>query len=151
VAPLASVVRDQPDSFQARYLLGLCYVFTVRYAQAVSVLEPLWPQASSNFMYLYVLGIAAHNAGRKELDEKALARLVEVGGDDPEFRLILGKAYLNRDEPEKALVELQRAEKINPNLPFLHFGLGIAYMHTNDNQHAEAEFRTFTNSLATFI
>jgi Flp pilus assembly protein TadD len=32
VAPLASVVRDEPNSFQARYLLGLCYVFTVHYA-----------------------------------------------------------------------------------------------------------------------
>ena len=141
VAPLASVVRDQPNSFQARYLLGLCYVFTVHYADAVSVLEPLWPQASDNFMYLYVLGIAAHNAGKKELDEKALARLVDVGRDNPEFHLILGKAYLNREEPDKALVELQRAESVNPDMPFLHFGLGIAYMRINDNERAEAEFR----------
>ena len=141
VAPLASVVRDQPDSFQARYLLGLCYVFIERYADAVSTLEPLWPQASNNFMYLYVLGIAAHNSGQKELDEKALARLVEVGGDAPEFHLILGKAYLNRHEPEKAIAELQRAEGAKPDIPFLHFGLGIAYMRVNDNERAEAEFR----------
>jgi cytochrome c-type biogenesis protein CcmH/NrfG len=93
IAPLASVVRDQPDSQQARYLLGLCNVFTERYADAVTALEPLWVQQSSDFMYLYVLGIAAHNADRKELDEKALSRLLEVGGEKPEFHLILGKAY----------------------------------------------------------
>ena len=103
IEPLASVVRDQPDSYQARYLLGLCEVFTQRYADAVSTLEPLWEKSSSDFMYLYVLGIAAHNAGNKELDEKALARLLEVGGETPEFHLILGKAYLNRHEPEKAV------------------------------------------------
>src|SRR5580704_2932866 len=32
IAPLASVVHDQPDSQQARYLLGLCHVFTEHYA-----------------------------------------------------------------------------------------------------------------------
>src|ERR1700686_858354 len=105
VAPLASVVRDQPDSQQARSLLGLCHVFTEQYADTVSALEPLWPQQSDNFMYLYVLGIAAHNVGRKDLDERALNRLVEVGGDAPEFHLILGKVYLNRGEPEKAIPE----------------------------------------------
>src|SRR4029077_7015404 len=104
-APFASVVHDQPYSQQARYLLGLCNLFTEHYSDAVSVLEPLWPQQSNNFMYLYVLGIAAHNVGRKDLDEKALNRLVEVGGEAPEFHLILGKAYLNRGEPETALPE----------------------------------------------
>lgn len=141
LAPLASVVRDLPDSFQARYLLGLCDVFTERYAEAVTVLEPLWPQSSNDFMYLYVLGIAAHSAGQTALDEKALTRLVEIGGAAPEFHLILGKAYLNRHEPEKAIVELERAESANPDMPFVHFGLGMAYMRTNNNERAEAEFR----------
>jgi len=77
IAPLASVVHDQPESQQARYLVGLCNVFTEHYADAVTALEPLWPQQSSDFMYLYVLGIAAHNSNRKELDEKALNRQLE--------------------------------------------------------------------------
>src|SRR5580693_3517116 len=68
VAPLASVIRDQPDSQQARYLLGLCYVFTERYADAVTIIEPLWPQMSNDFTYLYVLDIAAHNANQGDLD-----------------------------------------------------------------------------------
>ncbi|MGC0775111.1 MAG: tetratricopeptide repeat protein, partial [Candidatus Acidiferrum sp.] len=109
VAPLASVVRDQPESQQARYLLGLCHVFTEHYVDAVAVLEPLWTRMSNDVTYLYVLGIAAHNAGKNDLDEKALRRLVEVGGETPEFHLILGKAYLNREEPDKAISELELA------------------------------------------
>ncbi|MGB8475921.1 MAG: tetratricopeptide repeat protein, partial [Candidatus Acidiferrum sp.] len=124
VAPLASVVRDEPGSQQARYLLGLCRVFTEHYAEAVAVLEPLWPQMSSDVTYLYVLDIAAHNARKNELDEKALTRLVEVGGQTPEFHLILGKAYLNRDEPDKAISELQLAVSANSTLPYVHFSLG---------------------------
>jgi tetratricopeptide (TPR) repeat protein len=141
VAPLVSVVRDQPDSQQARYLLGLCYVFTEHYADAVAVLEPLWPQMSNDFTYLYVLDIAAHNANQNELDEKTLSRLVEVGGQTPEFHLILGKAYLNREELDKAISELEVAASTNSNLPYVHFSLGFAYMKKEDHDRAEAEFR----------
>lgn len=140
VAPFASVLRDQPDSQQPRYLLGLCQVFTERYADAVSTLEPLWPQMSNEVTYLYVLDIAAHGSGNSRLDEKALSRLVEIGGQTPEFHLILGKAYLNREEPDKAISELELAASGNSTLPFVHFSLGLAYMKKQDNERAEAEF-----------
>jgi len=141
VGPLASVVRDQPDSQQPRYLLGLCRVFTERYPEAVTVLEPLWPQMSGDITYLYVLSIAAHNAGKNELDEKAMGRLVEIGSEAPEFHLILGKAYLNREELDKAIPELELAASGNSSLPYAHFSLGLAYMRKDDNERAEAEFR----------
>ena len=49
-------------------------------------------------MYLYVLDMAAGRAGDKELDEKAMSGIVSVGGNTPEFHLILGKAHLQRHE-----------------------------------------------------
>jgi tetratricopeptide (TPR) repeat protein len=141
IPALSSVLRDQPDSEQARYLLGLCNLFIQNYADAVAILEPLWPQKSNDFMYLYVLSITASAAGQRELDQKALTRLVEVGGDSAEFHLLLGKAYLNRQQTEKAIAELERAASINPNLPFVHFNLGIGYARTGEKDRAEAEFR----------
>jgi len=36
-----SVVRDQPDAPQPRYLLGQCYFFASRWADAADTLEPL--------------------------------------------------------------------------------------------------------------
>src|SRR5207253_7879638 len=93
IAPLASVLRDHPDSQQARYLLGLCQVFTKKFAQAVTVLEPLWPQKSDDVLYLYLIDIAAVESGQKELDEKILSRMIAVGGGTPEFHLIMGKGF----------------------------------------------------------
>jgi tetratricopeptide (TPR) repeat protein len=133
-------VRDEPNSQQARYLLGLCRVFTQDYAAAVKTLEPLWEPMSGNVMYLYVLGMAASRAGDKELDEKAILRLIEIGGDTPEFHLILGKAYLQRDEVAGALTELEKAQALNPQLPYLHFNLGVAYRHSANYEKSEAEF-----------
>ena len=120
-------------------MLGLRYVFTVHYADVVSVLEPLWSQASENLCTSTCWGLLAHNAGQRELDEQVRA-FRGCRPRNPEFHLILGKANLNREEPEKPIVELQRAESVNRDMPFLHFGLGVAYMRTNDNERAKQSF-----------
>jgi len=70
-----------------------------------------------------------------------LKQLATAGEEKAEFHLIMGKAYLNRDEPALAIGELDRATVLNPQLPFLHFNLGLAYRRTGDYQRAEAEFR----------
>src|SRR5262252_11468 len=141
ISPLASVIRDDPGSLQARYLLGLCYSFLERPGDAVTTLEPLWPQMSDQFVYLYVLGVSAFHAGNKELDEKATRRLIEIGGDTPLFHLLMAKAMLNHSDDERALAELKKAEAGDPRLPFLHFNLGLAYQHLQDHEQAAAEFR----------
>ena len=146
LAPFESVVRDAPDSEQARYLLGLCDFFTQRYADAAEALEPLWERQSSNLSYLYVLGIAAGEAKRGELEEKALGRLVEVGGDTPEIHLLMGKAMLNRNDFARAESELKRAEAANPKLLFVHLYLGIADMRLNKFEEARAEFESGVKS-----
>jgi tetratricopeptide (TPR) repeat protein len=134
------VVHDAPDSFQARYLLGLCYFFVERYGDAASTLEPLWSQASGQLNYLYVLGIAANKAGRADLEQRALSHLVEIGQNSPEFHLLMGKAHLNREEYDEAITELELAAKGDPSLPFVHFNLGMAYLKKQDLEHAKAEF-----------
>jgi tetratricopeptide (TPR) repeat protein len=140
IGPFESVVKDQPDSLQANYLLGFCYTFVRRYSEAVQMLQPLWPQMSSQFVYLYALSNAANRSGNKELDQRAMARLVEIGSDTAEFHLLMGKALLNRNDDVKALEELRKAEAANPNLPFLHFYLGMAFRRLSQPDEAEKEF-----------
>ena len=59
IEPFAAALRLEPDSLQARYLLGLCYFFTNKYKEAADTLAPLWDQESAKLNYLYVLSIAA--------------------------------------------------------------------------------------------
>ncbi len=141
IPALSAVLHDQPDSEQARYLLGLCELFIQDYSKAAATLEPLWLKKSTDFVYLYVLSVTADAAGQKALEEKALTRLVEIGGDSAEFHLLLGKAYLNRQETENAIKELEHAASTNPNLPFVHFNLGIGYARSGNKDRAEEEFR----------
>jgi tetratricopeptide (TPR) repeat protein len=138
--PLESVVRDQPDALQPRYLLGLCYFFAERWADAAATLEPLWVQESGHLPYLYVVSNAAHRAGRKELDNRATEQLIEVGDGSPEYRMFVGKYYLNLGQYDAALTEFQAAAQADPKLPFVHFNLGLTYVKKQDYQHACDEF-----------
>jgi tetratricopeptide (TPR) repeat protein len=140
IEPFTNVVRDQPDSQQARYLLGLCQVFTEHYSDAVDTFQPLWDEMSGDVMYLYVLDIAAQSAGQKDLDEKVLSRMLKIGNNTAEYHLILAKAYLNRQETDKAIAELTKASAANPAVPYLHFNSGLAYVRAGDNDRAESEF-----------
>jgi tetratricopeptide (TPR) repeat protein len=140
IAPLESVVRDQPDAVQPRHLLGLCYFFSDRWADAANTLKPLWAQESTQLSYLYVLSIAAHRAGMKDLDEQATAQLIRTGEGSPEFHLFMGKAHLNLEQYDLALADFQAAAQANPNLTFVHFNLGLAYLKKQDYEHARDEF-----------
>ena len=135
-----AVVRAQPDAQQARYLLGQCYFFGDRWADAVATLEPLWEQESGNLQYLYMLSNAAYRAGRKELDERAGTQLLKVGGDSPEYQLIVGEYYLNRQEYDAAMKQFEAAARGNPTLPFVHFYMGRVYMGKQEYVQARSEF-----------
>jgi tetratricopeptide (TPR) repeat protein len=135
-----SVVKDQPDSAQARTLLGQCYFFTARWVEAVDVLEPAWAQESRDLNYLYVLDIAADRAERNQLRDRALAQLVEVGGDSAEVHMLLGKAKLNEEAYDDAEKELSAAADADPKLPFVHFNLGVLYSKKGNYERARTEF-----------
>ena len=141
IKPFESVVRQSPDSYQAHYLLGLCYFFNDRWADTITTLEPLWGQASNQVNYLYVLARAAQKANNAPLEEKAQSRLVEIGQGTPEYRLIIGKAHYNRGEYDDAVRELEAAAQADPKLPFVHFNLGLAYLRKQDLERARAEFK----------
>jgi len=140
IAPFESVVREQPDASQPRYLLGLCYFFAERWADAATILEPLWAQESGHLPYLYVLSNAAHRAQKKELDERATTQLMKIGDGSPEYHLFVGKYHLNLGQLDDALKEFRTAAEANPNLAFVHFNLGLTYVKKQDYDNARAEF-----------
>jgi len=143
IEPFESVVGQRPESYQARYLLGLCYFFDGRWGDTVAMLEPLWEQVSATdqLNYLYVLGRAAELSKNAALEEKAYARMAEVGQGSPEFRMIIGKAHLNRGEYEDALRELEAAAQADPKLPLVHYYLGMTYVRKQDYERARVEFQ----------
>lgn len=142
IEPFASVVQQTPGSYQGRYLLGFCYFFNSRWADTVATLEPLWEQvsASDQLNYLYVLGRAAEISKNTALEERAYARMAEIGQGTPVYRMIIGKAHLNRGELDDAVRELEGAAQADPKLPLVHYYLGMTYVRKQDYERARVEF-----------
>jgi tetratricopeptide (TPR) repeat protein len=101
----------------------------------------LWPTSNSDLSYLYSLAVAAGNAGRHDLEERSLSRLLEVGQDAPLVHLLVGKAYLAREDFDRGLEEFEIAAKADPKLPLVHYHLGVVYRRKGDLAKALSEFR----------
>ncbi len=137
-----SVLRDEPESSQARYLLGLCQFLLQRYAAARGTLAPLRDAQSNNLQFLYVYGIAAGQSGDIAAEESALDRLMAIGHDAPEMHLWAGKAYFARGDDTRAARELRLAIQGNPGLAFAHYYLGRIARNQQQIDEARNEFVT---------
>ncbi len=60
-------------------------------------------------------------------------------------------AYLQANQPERAIEVLKKALVTAPNSPRLHYHLGIAYTQTNKLDNAEEEFRTVLREDPDFV
>lgn len=141
ISAFASVLRDQPDSPQAHYFLGVCDFMTERYAQARTMLAPLWNREQNNISYLYMLALAAGKSGDGNWHQKALTQLLTTGAGRPELDLIRGRAELNTNQLPVAIASLERAAKLDPRLPYVHFSLGQAYQAQHQYEQARTEFQ----------
>jgi tetratricopeptide (TPR) repeat protein len=139
------IIAVEPHSAGAYANLGVVYMREKQWKPAlamlpVSTLEPLESQESNDLNFLYVLAISAWKSKQPHLEQRALARLVEIGGNSPEFHLLIGKAHLNREEYDDAIRELELAAQASPRLPFVHFNLGLAHMKKLEFDEARSEF-----------
>lgn len=67
-----------------------------------------------------------------------LPRAVTLTQGNPLLRapIVVGKAALNHEENDKAIAEFEQAAKLDPNLPCLHFNLGLVYLARTDFEKA---------------
>ncbi|MGH9535649.1 MAG: tetratricopeptide repeat protein [Terriglobales bacterium] len=135
-----AVLTAQPANRQARYLLGLCQFFNGGYAAAAHTLAPLWAQENRQVSYLYILAVAAGNAHQTALRDRAAHRLLAIGRQTPEFHLLMGRAFLNKQQYPQARDAFQAAVAADPKLPMVHFNLGVVYQRLHQFARARQEF-----------
>ncbi len=88
---------------------------------------------------LYSLGLAYLHLGKPGF-RATLEKLASFPAGLPALHLLQGLAFLRDQEFEKALEELQSAAKLNPDLPRVHFSLGLAHFKLGQNKEAIAAF-----------
>jgi len=134
---LERLLRDQPQAVPARQLYGLALSALGRDADVIEQLAPTVDAAPPDPAVLYSLGLAYLRLGRAGF-RATLERLAALPAGRAALHLLQGQAFLRDQNYDLALEELKSAERLNPDLPRLHFSLGVAHSLLGQNREAIA-------------
>jgi tetratricopeptide (TPR) repeat protein len=128
-----------PDSPQAQGLLGLALVELGRDAEAAPRLEAALPAAGDDPAILYALGLAYLRLDRPEFRRMA-DRLAATAAGTGLSILLTGQSSLAKADYDKAVAELSEAVRLNPELPRVHYSLGLSLLMLRKHRTAIASF-----------
>jgi Flp pilus assembly protein TadD len=135
---LALLHAAQPADHQILLLLADCWLRQGLDANVIDLLAPIDKQ-EGDLAIAYLLGTALIRNRQTERGEEILDRILRHG-DSAEARLLMGTAKLNAMEFNAAIVDLEKAEQLNPQLPEVHSFLGTAHKETGDMAAARRDF-----------
>jgi tetratricopeptide (TPR) repeat protein len=135
VETLEKFLNASPGNTQASLLLGLSLLEIGRDNDAIKQLEPTLLAAPEDAGALYGLGLAYLRQNRPELPW-AIEKLSALPSGVPASHLLRGQKFLARFEFEKAIAELNEAQKLNPELPRLYYSQGLCYYKLGRNREA---------------
>ena len=137
---LKRVLASDPEAKNAFLVLADCYLQTGEHRQAIALLQPRQQMFGGDLAYAYVLGTALLHAEQVEEGQKYVDRIFGAG-ESAEAHLLMGIAYLNRQDTRSARTALEQAVKLNPRLPTAHSLYGRTLLALGDEAGAEREFR----------
>ena len=130
----------QPQHLQARQLLGLSLIEIGYNTAGIEQLKPTLAAAPQDVAVLYSLGLAYVRLNRMKEAEETIGQLATASAGQAVSYLLKGQLQLARFEFEKAILDLQKAQILNPDLPRLNYSLGLCYYKLGQNKEALAAF-----------
>jgi tetratricopeptide (TPR) repeat protein len=140
IPQLKRVVSSDPQAKGAYLLLADCYLQTGQAKDAASLLRPREPMFGDDLSFAYLLGTALVSIDETVDGQKYVDRVFRAG-ESAEAHLLMGTAFLARQDYPAARIELEQAVKLNPKLPTVHSLYGRALFAMGDHEAAEREFR----------
>jgi tetratricopeptide (TPR) repeat protein len=135
-----AVLAADPDNSPAVLLLGDALLQNGRFQEVVDLLTPREAQFTSDLAFGYVLGTALLRGGQRERAQVYLDRIFRAG-ESAEAHLLMGIALMETRDFPGAIVELQKAIAINPDLPTLRTTYARALLGSGDQEAAVRELQ----------
>lgn len=136
IAHLKNAVSDPALSAEARYLLGAAYFSLADYAEAAAELQDLKDGARADHV-LFMLEESNRLLNRAKEAREYFVALNRGFPDSPWLHYLLGAAYENQSQPEKALEEYKLALARDPHQPNANFAVGYLYWRQQDYEAAK--------------
>jgi tetratricopeptide (TPR) repeat protein len=124
----------------ARAALGRAYVFTNKFAEAVTALTPAAAEMKTNANNHYYIGFAQYKLGHEDLAVSALNQALGIDAKDPDSLSLLGDIYLgqSRKNPAAAKQAIQVGERLATVRDNEHTWSLLGQAYLIDQQYAKA-------------
>ena len=139
---LAELAKLQSDNFLARHYLGVSLLKLGRMQDGITELEGVVTAHPEDLEAAYTLA-SAYITSKQLENARRLIDSVIGRHETAEAHLIAGSYYMAAQDFRQAVVELRRAQELNPALPELGASLGGAYAMTGSQDMAMQLFEAY--------
>jgi tetratricopeptide (TPR) repeat protein len=141
-SPLENELKAHPANLAAKQLLGLSYFMTDNYPRASVLLREVVSAKPTEATLYYPLTVSLIKQGMRDQANQVIRQMVAMGGNSPQFHILLGRAHYELGDTTKALEELQTALSLDNRLPLAHFYAGLIYIKLGKLDDAAREFES---------
>ena len=140
IPELKRVVASEPQAKNAYLVLADCYLQTGQDKELLALMQPREQMFANDLSYAYLVGTALIHTDDLVDGQKYVDRVFGAG-ESAEAHLLMGMAYLARDDFRSSKAELEQAVKLNPKLPTAQSLYGRALLALGEQDAAERAFR----------
>jgi tetratricopeptide (TPR) repeat protein len=140
IAPLERAARDPALAGESHFLLGADYFESKEYGKAAGELSGL-ENSDHSERVLYMLEESARRMGHSEEAKIAFHQLITRFPDSAWTHYLMGTAYEDQQELEKAIEEYKQALEKDPEIPNANFAIGYIYWRQQDTENARQWLR----------
>jgi len=138
---LKSVVKTEPSSVPAHYLLGLDFYRLKMFPEAVEELQKTVQLSPDYALAVFNLGLAQAHAGQMDAAIVTLQRTLQLDATNFEAAFNLGVAFLQKKQLESAAEAFRQSVAINPEFARGHRALGETVLYQGKLDDAITELR----------
>ena len=141
---LNAVLKTDPDSVPARYLLGLNYYRLGDFPQAIEQLSRVLQLSPDYSLAAFNLGLSYARAGDFNGAIRTLKRTLELDPTNYAAAFNLGAAYLQKQMVPEAIAALRQSVSLSPDYELAHRSLGEVLLYQGQVDDALGELRRAT-------
>jgi arylsulfatase A-like enzyme/cytochrome c-type biogenesis protein CcmH/NrfG len=141
IEKLRNVIKTEPNSVPAHYLLGLDLYHLKQFEQAADELQKTVQLSPDYALAYFNLGMAQAHAGEIDAAIVTLQKTLQLDATNFEAAFNLGVAFLQKKQLEPAAAAFRQSVTINPEFTRGHHALGETLRYQNNLDGAIAELR----------
>jgi tetratricopeptide (TPR) repeat protein len=151
---LRDAIKADPSDTLANYHLGLALMGQQNYSEALDIFLKVkrsqdkadqWSRPAIPNEYQIQLATARARLGLKQYEEawKNLESARIEDGSAADVYVYRGAYYVLQEKDREALVELDKAHKLDDQNAYAHYYMGLAYFHSGQASKAVEALKTF--------